>query len=98
MLIWVVPHIAAPAATTSSSDLIHALWRPVVPAALAAAVVLVGLARWWEPRTLPALVPLGLVWTVAAVAAIWQFGLAPREREQFRRELWRGGSAAPVEI
>jgi len=94
MLVWIIPHIAAPAATTSSSSLVGALWRPVVPAFAAAALVLVGLARWWDPTTLLALLPLGIVWAVVSGGAIWRFGLAPREREQFRRELWRGRSAA----
>ncbi len=98
LLVWIVPTIAAPAAGTSSGELLGALWRPVIPAAGAAAVVLVGLARWWDPHTMLALVPLGAAWTVASAAVLWRFGLAPREREQFRRELWRGGGAAAVEL
>jgi O-antigen/teichoic acid export membrane protein len=90
MLAWLVPRVAAPAATTSSIVLLRALWRPVVPAAVAALAVLVLLARAWKPQTLLALVPLGAVWTVVAAALIWQFGLVASERELFRRELWRG--------
>ena len=99
MLVWLVPRIAAPAAMTSSMVLLRALWRPVVPATVAALAVLVLLARVWEPRTLLAFVPFGLVWAVVAGAAIWRFGLASSEREQFRRELWRPGAAAsPAEV
>jgi O-antigen/teichoic acid export membrane protein len=93
MLAWLVPRIAAPAATTSSLVLLRALWRPVLPAAAAALAVLVLLARAWEPRTLLAFVPFGAVWVVVAAAGIWIFGLAESERDQFRRELWRRGDA-----
>jgi O-antigen/teichoic acid export membrane protein len=99
MLAWLLPRVAAPAATTSSVHLLRALWRPILPAALAALAVLVLLARAWEPRTLLAFVPFGLVWAAVAGAAIWQFGLAASERDLFRRELWRGRVAAsPVEL
>src|SRR5919198_1520975 len=90
MLIWIVPRIAAPAATTSSLVLLRALWRPVLPAGVSAAGVVVLLARAWEPRTLLAFVPFGIVWAIVAGAAIWRFGLAAAERDLFRRELWRG--------
>jgi O-antigen/teichoic acid export membrane protein len=98
MLIWIVPRIAAPAATTSSLVLLRALWRPVLPAGVAAAGVLVLLARAWEPRTLLAFVPFGLVWAAASGTAIWYFGLAAAERAMFRRELWRGGAAAVPDV
>jgi O-antigen/teichoic acid export membrane protein len=98
MLIWIVPRIAAPAATTSSLVLLRALWRPVLPAGVAAAGVLVLLARAWEPRTLLAFVPFGLVWAAAAGMAIWCFGFAAAERDMFRRELWRGRAAAVPDV
>jgi O-antigen/teichoic acid export membrane protein len=89
MLAWVVPKIAAPAASASSGALAGAPLRPAGPALAVAAVVLVGIARWWQPDTLLSLVPLGALWTVAAAAAIWRFGLAADERAQLGRELWR---------
>jgi O-antigen/teichoic acid export membrane protein len=89
MLAWVVPRIAAPAAGTSSRAIVRATTRPLVPALVVAAVVLVGVARWWHPDTLVALAPLGALWTVLASIAIWRFGLAPDERAQFGREFWR---------
>jgi O-antigen/teichoic acid export membrane protein len=97
MLLWIVPRIAAPAASATTGEIVRALRRPVVPAAAAGAVVLVAVARAWDPQTLVQLVPLGLLWVAAAGALMWRFGLAQRERDQFRRELWRGG-ATPVEI
>jgi O-antigen/teichoic acid export membrane protein len=99
MLIWIVPRIAAPAAAATSSELLGALWRPVVPAVAAGVVVLVVVARVWDPQTLLALVPLGALWAVVASALIWRFGLASLERDQFRRELRPGrAAAAPVEL
>jgi hypothetical protein len=61
-----------------------------------AAVVLVGLARLWEPRSLLALAPLGALWAASAAAAVWQFGLAPAERARLGRELRRGPAKAAV--
>jgi O-antigen/teichoic acid export membrane protein len=95
-LAWIVPRIAAPAASANAAALVRAIGRPVVPAAAAAAIVLVGLARVWEPRTLLALAPLGALWALAASAAIWRFGLVRAERTQFRREFVRSGASAPV--
>lgn len=96
MLAWVVPRIAAPAAGTSSSALARAALRPLVPALAVAAVVLVGVARWWQPDTLVSLAPLGALWTVLAAAAIWRFGLAAEERAQLGRELWQRPSGIAV--
>jgi O-antigen/teichoic acid export membrane protein len=89
LLAWIVPAIAAPAAGVGGSAIVRAILRPVAPTLAVAAVVLVGLARWWHPDTLIALAPLGALWTVLAAAAIWRFGLAPEERAQLGRELWR---------
>ena len=93
MLGWVVPRIAAPAAATSSGALARAILRPLAPALGVAAIVLVGIARWWHPDTLVELAPLGSLWLVLAAAAIWRFGLAPGERAQFGREFWRRSPA-----
>jgi O-antigen/teichoic acid export membrane protein len=93
MLGWVVPRIVAPAAATSSGALARAVLRPLVPALGVAAIVLVGIARWWHPDTLVELAPLGALWLVLAAAAIWRYGLAPSERAQFGREFWRRSPA-----
>jgi O-antigen/teichoic acid export membrane protein len=95
-LAWTVPRIAAPAAATHAGTLARATLRPALPALVASLVVLVGIARLWEPRTLLALAPLGALWTVAAAAAIWRFGLAESERAQFRREFWSRRAPAPL--
>jgi O-antigen/teichoic acid export membrane protein len=95
-LAWIVPRIAAPVAGLPTRALAGAVLRPVVPAAVAAAVVLVVVARAWEPRTLLALTPLGALWTVVGAAALWRFGLAAAERAQFGREFGRRRGAVPV--
>jgi O-antigen/teichoic acid export membrane protein len=86
-LVWIVPRIVAPASLIPVGRLMRAVLRPIAPALVAAAVVLVAVARVWEPRTLLALVPLGTLWAVLAGVAVWRFGLAPTERAQFKREL-----------
>ncbi len=85
-LIWIVPRIAAPAARTHTTTFAWAAVRPALPAAVAAAVVLVAIARLWDPQTLLALVPLGALWAVTGAAAMWRFGLAAPERALFARE------------
>jgi O-antigen/teichoic acid export membrane protein len=97
-LAWILPRYAAPSAQTSTGALVRAITRPALPAAAAAAVVLIALARVWRPETLLALAPLGLAWTAAATAAMWVFGLAPHERARVRRELFGRASAGPAEI
>ena len=84
-LAWIVPRFAAPAAGTPTRALVRAIVRPLVPALAVAAVVLVGVARLWEPQSLLALAPLGILWAVTASAAMWRFGLEPYER----RAVWR---------
>jgi O-antigen/teichoic acid export membrane protein len=91
LLAWIAPRYAAPAAGIKTEALLHAIARPAIPAAAAAALVLVLVARVWSPDTLLALVPLGAVWAVVATAAVWRFGFAERERNRLRIELLRGG-------
>jgi O-antigen/teichoic acid export membrane protein len=85
-LAFIVPRIAAPAAATPTTAFLRAALRPALPAVLAAAVVLVAVARVWDPQTLLALTPLGALWAVVGGAAMWRFGLAASERTQFTRE------------
>jgi O-antigen/teichoic acid export membrane protein len=94
-LAWIIPRIAAPAAASAPQALVRAIARPVAPALGAAAVVLVGIARLWEPRTLVALAPLGALWAVLGAAAMWRYGLAARERTQFATEF---GPARPADL
>ena len=66
----------------------------MLPSLVAAAVVLVALARWWHPDSLLALAALGALWTLGAGAAIWRFGLEGAERATVRRQLGRRPVAA----
>jgi hypothetical protein len=63
---------------------------------VAAALVLVVVARLWDPQTLLMLVPLGALWAAVAGALLWRFGLAAQERAQFGREFGLKRAAAPV--
>jgi O-antigen/teichoic acid export membrane protein len=95
-LAYIIPRYAAPAAGTTSGEFVRAITRPALPALVAAAAVLVLLARAWRPGTLVALMPLGALWTVVAVAAVWRFGLDADERKHLGRELLRGRGAQPA--
>lgn len=95
LLALIVPRYAAPSAGTTSGKLLLAIVRPVLPAGVVAALVLVLLARVWHPDTLLSLAPLGALWTIVAVACVWRFGLDRGERTSARRELIRGRAAAP---
>lgn len=54
--------------------------RPVVPALLAAGLVLVAFSRAFDPQTVLQLVPVGVLWVAVFVPAVWFLGLDPRER------------------
>ena len=95
-LAYIVPRYAAPAAGTSTAALARAIVRPALPALVVAAAVLVALARIWHPDTLVALAPLGALWTVLAVVAVWRYGLAADERARVSSELFRGRGARPA--
>jgi len=91
-LVWIVPRLAAPAASCSTLVLARAVLQPLVAASIAAAAVLIGLARVWKPETLPTLAVLGVVWTGAAGLSIWRFGLSADERASIAH-LARPGAA-----
>lgn len=95
-LAYIVPRYAAPAAETTSWHLVRAMARPVLPALVAAAVVLVALARAWKPETLVSLGALGALWTVLAAAAMWRYGLTAHERSRIGRELFSPHPTEPV--
>jgi O-antigen/teichoic acid export membrane protein len=86
-LIWIVPRLAAPAAGCTALDLVRAVVQPLAAASVASAAVLVALARVWEPRTLPTLAVLGLVWAAVAGSSIWRFGLSRGERAAIARQV-----------
>lgn len=95
-LAYILPRYAAPAAGTTTWKLASAIARPAVPALVAAAVVLVALARVWRPHTLVALLPLGALWLLVAVGAVWRYGLTSEERSRASGELFRGRAASPA--
>jgi O-antigen/teichoic acid export membrane protein len=96
---YILPRIAAPAADSTTSALLRAVAKPVLPALAVAAVVLVGIARAWEPDTLPTLAVLGAIWAVTAALAIWRFGFDDQQRASLQRELIRRprGAAAVLD-
>jgi O-antigen/teichoic acid export membrane protein len=86
-LLWIVPRLAAPAATTTTLTLVRAVAQPLLAASGASVAVLVGVARVWKPETLPMLAVLGLLWVLVAGGAIWWFGLASAERASLVEQL-----------
>jgi O-antigen/teichoic acid export membrane protein len=84
---YIVPRIAAPAAGSTAAAMLRAIMRPFVPALAAAAIVLVALARTWNPDTLPTLAVLGALWAVTAGFAMWQFGFDDQQRSSLQRQL-----------
>ncbi len=87
VLLYVVPVLAAPAAGIPLSTFLRAALRPVLPALAAAFVVLVLVARAFEPDTLRELLPLGIAWLASAGVLIWRFGLEEEERAVISRTL-----------
>ncbi|MBA3429001.1 MAG: polysaccharide biosynthesis C-terminal domain-containing protein, partial [Actinobacteria bacterium] len=94
VLLYVVPALVAPAASLPVGAFVRSALRPVVPAAVAALLVLVAVARLTEPDTLLELLPLGLGWLVACGVALWRFGFDASERATIGRQL--RPPAAPV--
>jgi O-antigen/teichoic acid export membrane protein len=94
---FLVPRLVTGASGLSYLELARSWVRPLAPAALAAALVLVLFARLYDPTTLLELVPLGLLWLAVVVPLVWRFGFSGSERRSFRRELRGGGGAATVE-
>jgi O-antigen/teichoic acid export membrane protein len=94
-----IPRLAVRASGLSYGALARASLRPLAPALPVAAAVLVGVARAYDPRTLAALVPLGALWLVAFLPAVWRFGISSEERDALAHQLGRGRGAAiePVE-
>jgi len=87
LLVWLVPRIAAPAAGASSTVLVRAMLRPLLPALVPAVLVFGALSRWLEPRTLLTLAPIGVLWAVAAGLAGWRLGFTAEERLRLRDQI-----------
>lgn len=94
VLLYVVPALVAPAASLPVGAFVRSALRPVVPAAAAALLVLVAIARLTEPDTLLELLPLGIAWLLACGVALWRFGFNESERATIGRQL--RPPAAPV--
>jgi len=87
VLLYIVPALVAPAASLRVAAFARAAFRPLLPAAAAALLVLVGAARLTEPDTLLGLLPLGLAWSLACGFALWRFGFDESERATIGRQL-----------
>jgi hypothetical protein len=72
--------------------------KTVIPGAVAALIVLVGIARAAQPDTLLELLPLGVVWGLSCGWALWQFGLDPAERAGLGRQLRPPPAAAVPDL
>lgn len=96
-LVYLLAALIAPVAGVATSVLLRDLLRPVLPAAAAAAVVLAGVARLLDVRTLLELVPLGALWAVAAGFVLLRYGLGADERAALAALTGgRAGRATPI--
>ena len=75
-----IPRLLHASSRVGYRELAVSTVRPVVPALLAAGLVLVAVARLLDPRTVFALVPIGALWVAVFAVAVWFFGLDSRER------------------
>jgi O-antigen/teichoic acid export membrane protein len=75
-----VPRLVAAAEGPSPAQLARALLRPLAAAAVPGAVVLGALGRGVAPDTLAGLAPVGALWVVAGLVAMWLFGLDADDR------------------
>ena len=82
-----VPRLLAQASGLTWPALLRGALRPLPPALVAAALVLVGVARATDPDTLLELAPIGALWVIAFVPAVWWWGLRRDERASVRRLL-----------
>ncbi|MBA2461334.1 MAG: oligosaccharide flippase family protein [Actinobacteria bacterium] len=87
VILYVFPALVAPATSVGVAAFARAALRPVLPAAVAALVVLVGIGRATEPDTLLELLPLGLAWFLVCGFALWRFGFDETERTTIGRQL-----------
>ena len=91
-----VPRLVLRSAGLAARELAWALLRPVLPAVPPALLLLVVVARLYDPDTLASLVPLGVAWVAVFAPAAWLIGLSGRERSGLLRELARFRRPADV--
>lgn len=87
VLLYAVPALVAPAAGLPVAAFVRSALRPVVPAVAAGLLLLVGVARTADPRTLVELLPLGVAWLLVCGFVLWRFGFDERERATIGRQL-----------
>ena len=93
LLLYIVPALAAPAASARAIDLARAILRPLPPALAAGAVVLLGVGHIGDLDTRLELLPVGCVWAVACSLAVWRFGFDREERAVVAQQLLRPPAA-----
>ena len=92
-----VPLSVAPSAGLRVGELARALLRPLPPA-LAAAVLVFGVARSVDADTKLKLLPFGIAWLVLASGAVWRLGLTADERKSFSRQIGVGSGGTPAAL
>ncbi len=75
-----IPRLVHASSGPSYRAIAVAAMRPVLPSLLAAAPVLVVFSRLLDPRTLVALVPVGVLWVAVFGVAVWFLGLEAADR------------------
>lgn len=78
--IVLIPHLVRRSSGPTYRAMGRAAARPVLPSLLAAVLVFAIFSRWFDPRTLLALVPVGLLWLAVFTPTVWFLGLDARER------------------
>jgi O-antigen/teichoic acid export membrane protein len=96
-----IPVLVRRETTVSLAGLARAVLRPLVPALLVGAPVLLGLAHLLHPHSLPVLAVVGAAWIAVWAVVTWLVGLDAGDRADTRRRLLsrptRAGAAAAVE-
>ena len=75
-----VPRLVHESSGPSYRAVAAAALRPVAPAILAAVPVLVVFSRLLDPKTLLALVPVGVLWIAVFAVSVWFLGLEDADR------------------
>ena len=87
VLVYATPALVAPAASLPMSAFVRSALRPLLPAAAAALLLFVGIARVTDPDTLLELLPLGIAWAIIGGLTLWRFGFDEGERATIGRQL-----------
>ena len=78
--IVLIPHLVRRSSGPGWLEMARAAARPVLPSLATAVLVFALFSRWLDPRTLLALVPVGLLWVALFTPAVWLLGLDAGER------------------